>query len=280
MSAMNAELTLLGTGTSSGVPVIGCRCPTCVSDDPRDARLRTGAMLRFTDAAGEPRVILIDVPPDHRQQSLRAGIERCDAILVTHGHVDHIFGLDEVRRYNALMRRSIPVYADSATWAQLERVYRHIFSRHENANDSFVADLAKHRVQHGTRVDLHGVAATAFTLMHGREPVLGWRLDAPDPIFPVAYCTDVSRIPDESRPLLQGVRTLVLDMLRPRPHPTHFNSEQAMAAAREIGAARTIFVHLAHDIRHAEFEPTLPAGMELGFDGMTISAGRLPPKNR
>jgi len=272
MSRAPAELTLLGTGTSSGVPVIGCDCATCTSDDPRDRRLRTGALLRFTCDAGERRAVLLDVPPDNREQSLRVKLDRCDAILLTHAHVDHVFGLDEVRRYNAIMRRAIPVYADAPTWQQLERVYQHILFREHNVNQSFVADLSPHRVRHGDVVDVHGVRATAFTLWHGKLPILGWRLDGPadDPLFPLAYCTDVNRIPDESWPMLQGVRTLVLDMLRPRPHDTHFTCEQAMQAARQVGAERTVFVHMTHDIRHADFDATLPAGMRLGFDGLTL----------
>jgi len=272
MSRAPAELTLLGTGTSSGIPVIGCDCATCTSGDPRDRRLRTGALLRFTCDAGERRALLLDVPPDHREQSLRVKLDRCDAILLTHAHVDHVFGLDEVRRYNAIMRRAIPVYGDAPTWEQLERVYQHILFREHNVNASFVADLSPHRVRHGDVVDLHGLRATAFTLWHGKLPILGWRIDGPadDPLFPLAYCTDVNRIPDESWPMLRGVRTLVLDMLRPRPHDTHFTCEQAMEAARAVGAERTVFVHMTHDIRHADFDPTLPAGMRLGFDGLTL----------
>jgi phosphoribosyl 1,2-cyclic phosphate phosphodiesterase len=268
----HATLTLLGTGTSSGVPVIGCDCDTCRSPDPRDRRLRTGAMLRFNDAGGMPRAVLLDVPPDHREQSLRVGLDRCDGILLTHGHVDHIFGLDEVRRYNAIMRAPIPVFADEPTWEQLERIYRHILFREHNVNSSFVADLLPHRVRHGDRVDLHGLVATAMNLWHGRQPILGWRLegDPADPLLPLAYCTDVNRIPDETWPLLQGLRTLVLDMLRPRAHDTHFTCDEAIEAARRIGAERTVFVHMTHDIRHAEFDPTLPAGMRLGFDGLQL----------
>lgn len=267
-----ARLTLLGTGTSSGVPVIGCPCETCRSPDPRDRRLRAGALLRFTDGDGTRRAVLLDVPPDHREQSLRVGLDRCDAILLTHAHVDHVFGLDEVRRYNAIMRSSIPVYGDEPTWEQLERIYRHILFREHNVNDSFVADLRPRRVRHGDTVDLHGVRATAMNLWHGRQPILGWRLEGPagDPLFPLAYCTDVNRIPPETWPLLEGLGTLVLDMLRPRPHDTHFTCDEAVETARRIGAMRTAFVHMTHDIRHAAFEPSLPAGMRLGYDGMEL----------
>ncbi len=272
MSRALAQLTLLGTGTSSGIPVIGCRCDTCTSSDAKDRRLRTGALLRFTCDQGERRAILLDVPPDHREQSLRVGLDRCDGIVLTHAHVDHIFGLDEVRRYNALMRRAIPVYGDDPTWDQLHRVYRHILSPQENVNDSFVAELQAHRVRHGDRVNLHGVQATAFTLWHGNLAILGWRFDGPtdDPLFPLAYCTDVNRIPSESQPMLIGVRTLVLDMLRPRPHDTHFTCDEAIETARQIGADRTVFVHMTHDIRHEPVNAGLPPSMRLGFDGMTL----------
>ncbi len=233
-------------------------------------------MLRFVDAEGSPRAILLDCPPDHREQSLRENIKRCDAILFTHDHVDHTFGLDEVRRYNALMGSPIEVYADARTRESLERVFRHIFKRHENVNDSFVADLMPRTIDVEQPIELFGVRCTPLRLLHGRLPVLGFRMDAEGDrsdaaLFPLAYCTDLSGIPPATWKQLRGVRTLVLDMLRYRKHPTHLSLDEALDVAREVGADRTVFVHMTHDIRHAELEWKLPAGVQLGFDGMRLS---------
>jgi phosphoribosyl 1,2-cyclic phosphate phosphodiesterase len=276
----NVECTLLGTGTSAGIPVIGCACAVCRSDDPRDRRLRCGACLRFVDPNGERRTILIDVPPDHREQSLRHGLDRCDAIVVTHDHVDHVWGLDEVRRYNVLMAAPIEVWASRESLDSLRRVYRHVFERTTNVNDSFVADLIARPIEEGSPFLLHGLKFTPVPLLHGRLPILGFRIEAvdgrgdvlaeqPGPL-PLAYCTDCSAIPPKSWPLLRGLRTLVLDLLRYRRHPTHFTADEAIAAAAQIAAERTCFIHMTHDIRHAELEARLPPGMNLGYDGMTL----------
>lgn len=276
----DVEFTLLGTGTSSGIPVIGCACAVCRSDDPRDRRLRCGACVRFVDPRGEPRTILIDVPPDHREQSLRHGLDRCDAIVVTHDHVDHVWGLDEVRRYNVLMAAPIEVWASPDSLDGLRRVYRHVFERTTNVNDSFVADLIARPIDQDRPFLLHGLKFTPVPLLHGRLPILGFRIEAtdaqgavladqPGPL-PLAYCTDCSAIPPKSWPLLRGLRTLVLDLLRYRRHPTHFTADEAIAAATQIAAKRTLFIHMTHDIRHAELEERLPPGMGLGHDGMRL----------
>ncbi|MFZ9880540.1 MAG: MBL fold metallo-hydrolase [Phycisphaerales bacterium] len=278
----DARFVLLGTGTSAGVPVIGCDCAVCRSDDPRDRRTRSGATIEFIDADGRDRRYLIDCGPDHREHSIRHRFTRCDGIFFTHDHVDHTFGLDDVRRYNALMKAPIEVFADARTREFLERVYRHIFRRHENVNDSFVADLFVRTIAAGDVIDRHGLRYTAFEVLHGRLPVLAYRIDALDATgaiardqpapFPLAYCTDLSAMPPDAWRHLRGLRTLVLDMLRYRRHPTHLTVDEALSIAHDAGASRTVFVHMTHDISHAELSARLPEGMELGFDGMGLGA--------
>lgn len=270
----------LGTGTSSGIPAIGCSCAVCTSTDPRDRRLRTSASVEFTDARGRERVILIDPGPDLRQQALAAGLARCDAILFTHNHVDHTWGLDEVRRFNAVMDAPIDIYAEERTLAHLRRVYQHIFERDQNVNDSFVAWLIPHRIAPARVLDLFGLRVTPVRLLHGRLPVLGYRFDAPGdsqgPTFPLAYCTDVSGIPPETWPALEGLGSLVVDALRHRHHPTHFTVGQAIGVARQVRAARTWFIHMSHDLPHAATDAELPEGMGLAYDGLVLEGGPGP----
>lgn len=270
------RFTFLGTGTSSGVPAIGCACAVCRSDDPRDQRLRTSACLEFTDGAGNPRTILLDAGPDLRQQALRQGMERVDAILLTHHHVDHTFGLDEVRRFNVLMDAPIDVYADARTFEGVRRVFQHIFDQASNVQKSFVATLIPHHVELARPFDLHGVRVTPFGLLHGRLPVLGYRLEAADerlasPCLPLAYCTDVSAVPPETWTHLRGLRTLVLDALRHRHHPTHLTVGQAVSIAHEVGAEHSYFVHMSHDLPHAETDAKLPEGIHLAYDGLALA---------
>lgn len=290
----------LGTGTSAGVPAIGCSCAVCTSTDPRDQRFRTAAAVQFTDPTGQDRTILLDAGPDLRMQALRAGLSRCDAVLFTHNHVDHTFGLDELRRFNAVMHKPIDIYADQHTLDHLFRVYKHIFDRQANINDSFVATLVPHRVELGAPIDLYGMRFTPVPLLHGKLPILGYRIepvpraavpplpgpDAPVPRvssssagpcspplaspFPLAYCTDVSGIPPDSWRMLTGLSTLVLDALRHRRHPTHFTLGQAVSVAQEIGAPQTFFVHMAHDLAHEATNAELPEGMNLAHDGLVL----------
>ncbi len=291
----------LGTGTSAGIPIIACDCPVCTSDDPRDKRLRTAAAVSFTDPGGQERVVLLDAGPDLRTQALTAGFRRCDAVLFTHNHVDHTFGLDEVRRFNAVMKQPIDIYADPHTLDHLRRVYKHIFEARNNVNDSFVATLIPHEIDPDPArgaITLHGLRFTPIPLLHGRLPVLGFRIEPEverlsEPLlgragshenhgseshatgreagwWPLAYCTDVSGIPPESWPLFRGVKTLVLDALRKRRHPTHFTLDEALTVADRIGAQQTYFIHMAHELAHAETEAELPDGIRLAYDGLVL----------
>ncbi len=287
MNPSGARFLFLGTGTSAGIPMIGCSCPVCASTDPRDQRTRTAAAVQWVDESGKDRTVLIDAGPDLRIQALRAKLTRCDGIVLTHNHVDHIFGLDEVRRFNAVMREPIDVWADDHTMESLQRIYKHIFEKHNNVNDSFVATLIPRRitpemVKHAQPITIHGAVFTPIPLLHGRLPVLGYRIDVPRPPtmdagvdgaawpFPLAYCTDVSAIPTESWARLRGLKTLVLDALRDRSHPTHLTVQQAVNIAGEVGAPRTYFIHMTHDLPHEETQGRLPEGMFLAHDGLVL----------
>ncbi|MCX5689599.1 MAG: MBL fold metallo-hydrolase [Planctomycetota bacterium] len=277
------KFTFLGTGTSAGIPMIGCSCEVCTSSDPRDQRLRTAACLRFTDERGIDRIVLLDAGPDLRVQAIREGLNRCDAIFFTHNHVDHVFGLDEVRRFNAVQRSAIEIYADDHTMDSLERIYKHIFEKDRNVNSSFVATLLPFRI-HAAQIEaasptrLFGVNFIPVPLLHGRLPILGWRIEPDESlltpeareIFPLAYCTDVSAVPPGSWSLLQGVKTLVLDALRHRAHPTHLTVDQALSIAEHVGAQQTYFVHMAHDLPHQTTQDQLPPGRFLAHDGLTL----------
>ena len=269
------RFTFLGTGTSAGVPCIGCSCAVCTSDDPRDRRLRTSGLVQWTDADGQERAVLIDAGPDLRQQMLSVGLTRLDAILFTHNHVDHTFGLDEVRRFNAIQGGPIDVYGSAHTLGHLRRVYQHIFEPNLNIQKSFVASLIAHEISSAEPVDVFGVRFKPIDLLHGRLPVLGFRIERLDGQaspgwLPLAYCTDVSAIPPASWADLSGLGTLVLDALRPRHHPTHFTLDQAVAVAERVGAERTYFIHMSHDLAHAETNAALPETMELACDGLTL----------
>lgn len=269
----NLRCIVLGSGTSSGVPVIACDCPTCTSTDPRDQRLRTSAALCWTDPQGHPRTVLIDASPDLRTQVLRAGLTRCDGIFFTHNHVDHTFGLDEVRRFNVGQRAPIDLWAESSTWTHLRRVYAHIFEPDKNINASFVAAVTPHQLSPGSIIELHGLRIEPLRFMHGHLPILGFRIEpASTPLapLPLAWCTDVSAIPPETMPRLEGLNHLFLDMLRPRPHETHMHLDQAVEVAHQIGADQTWFIHMGHEVHHASIDATLPEGMSLAWDGLVV----------
>jgi phosphoribosyl 1,2-cyclic phosphate phosphodiesterase len=269
------RFTFLGTGTSAGIPTIGCDCDVCTSTDERDKRFRTSGLIEWIDPAGHERAVLIDAGPDLRQQVLSAGLKRLDAILFTHNHVDHTFGLDEVRRFNIVMGKPIDVFANAHTLEHLGRVYQHIFEPGKNVQKSFVASLIAHEITGEHPIDLFGLRFTPIDLLHGRLPILGFRIEpvsslsAPD-WLPLAYCTDVSGIPTESWAKLTGLNTLVLDALRPRKHATHFTLDEAVTVAERVEANRTFFVHMSHELAHQETNESLPESINLAHDGLTL----------
>jgi phosphoribosyl 1,2-cyclic phosphate phosphodiesterase len=271
----------MGTGTSAGIPSIGCDCRVCTSVDPRDQRLRTAAAITFHDPAAahesRERTILIDAGPDLRQQALRARLTRCDAILFTHNHVDHTFGLDEVRRFNITQRAPVDLYAEEHTLEFLRRVYQHVFDPAKNINDSFVASVIAHRLPATlTPIDLYGLRITPIRLLHGRLPIVGYRVDAGATStltaswLPLAYCTDVSAVPPESWALLRGLSTLVIDALRHRKHPTHLTIDEALSIIDRVEPRQAYLTHMAHEVSHAETQETLPEGVFLAYDGLVL----------
>ncbi|HEV3485124.1 MAG TPA: MBL fold metallo-hydrolase [Vicinamibacterales bacterium] len=251
------KVTFLGTGTSHGVPMIGCDCGTCRSTDPRDRRLRPSIYVQ-TDAGS---AILVDAGPDLRLQALTHDIRRVDAVLFTHGHADHILGIDEIRRFNALQQRSMRCYGDTTTLAEIRQMFGYVFNP-ATPKGGGVPDLELVEIEGPFTID--GQRIVPVPLLHGRRPILGFRFGR------FAYLTDCSAIPDESWPLLDGVDVLVVDALRRRPHPTHFSIDEAVAATRRIAPQRAYFTHMCHDLPHAATCETLPDGIELAYDGLAL----------
>jgi phosphoribosyl 1,2-cyclic phosphate phosphodiesterase len=262
---MNATLTFLGTGTSMGVPTLSCTCAVCTSSDPHDARLRPAVALRWRQpATGADRVVVIDTGPDFRQQALHAGLQRVDAVFYTHGHADHILGMDDLRPLSfAAVRENghaVPLFADSVTAAVLERVFDYTFSPHSTYPTRAKVEL-KPLSDHNS---ICGVDFVRVPLVHGAQSITGFRFgDA-------AYLTDVSAIPEPSFALLQGVQVLVLSALRHKPHPSHATVEQAVAWAQQIGARQTWLTHIAHDLGHEATNRALPSGVRLAYDGLSV----------
>lgn len=251
-----ARVTFLGTGTSAGIPLIGCACDVCRSTDPRDQRLRPSIFVEVPDRGS----LLVDTTPDFRQQALTHRIERIDAVLFTHTHADHIMGLDDIRRFNVLQGGAIPCYATAASWEALYRAFNYIFD--DKPRESWVPMLEPHEIDGPFAPN--GIRVVPVPLWHGRRPILGFRFGS------FAYLTDCSAIPDESVPLLDGIDTLVIDALRHKPHPTHLTVAQAVEIASRLGARRTFFTHMNHDLGHAATNAGLPVGFELAYDGLVL----------
>ncbi|MFP5236623.1 MAG: MBL fold metallo-hydrolase [Acidobacteriota bacterium] len=262
---MQGRLTFLGSGTSMGVPTVGCDCAVCTSSDPRDRRLRPSALVRWTDAenAAIERVVLIDTGPDFREQALRAGVKHVDAVLYTHAHADHILGMDDLRPLSFAAARqggTIPLYASDETAEVLKRVYDYTFAPEATYINRARVELKPLE----DRTCVHAVEFLRVPVMHGAMEVAGFRFGD------TAYLTDVSAIPESSFELLHGLNTLVLPALRHKPHPTHATVEQAVAWAERIGAQQTWLTHIAHDLGHEATNRVLPKGVAMAWDGLEV----------
>jgi phosphoribosyl 1,2-cyclic phosphate phosphodiesterase len=255
---MSVRLTVLGSGTSHGIPMIGCDCAVCRSDDPRDRRTRTSVVFSY-----DGYHLLVDTPPELRLQCVACGIRRVDAIVFTHCHADHIAGLDDVRRFNWIQGGSITLYGDALTLACVRQMFSYAFVEDP---DYPSAKPELDTVVLDGPLELGGRRVVPIPLRHGALPVLGFR------VGDIAYCTDCNFIPDGSRELLRDLDILILDAVRRRPHATHFNIAQAVEQACQIGARRTYFTHIAHELKHAETNAELPAGMELAYDGLVCES--------
>lgn len=246
------KITILGCGTSTGVPMVGCVCPVCTSDDLRDNRTRASLLICYND-----RAVLVDTSTDLRTQALRQHIRRIDAVLFSHAHADHVNGIDDLRGFYFLHKEIIPCFASRATLDTLHSGFSYIFNEQEGSG--YTPLLAAHEIN--DPFELFGQVITPIPLLHGKTISFGYR------VGPFAYLTDCSAIPDSSMTLLQGVDILVIDGLRWSEHPFHFNIEGAIAASRQTGASRTILTHLTHEIGYSE-GVKLPRGVEFAYDGM------------
>jgi phosphoribosyl 1,2-cyclic phosphate phosphodiesterase len=253
------ELIFLGTGTSVGIPMIGCHCPVCSSDNPRNVRRRTSLYVKTDEVA-----LVIDTPPDFRQQMLDFRIERMDAVVFTHAHADHIFGFDDIRRFNTLNGKVIPAYGDAETLADVRRVFNYI------GNCPSPQGLYRPLVDF---VEVSGsfqvgdIRLTPLDVQHGRK-MTGYLMEAG--ALRVGYVPDCHAMPAATVKQLVGVDVMILDALRYRPHPTHMSVEESLALLEQIAPRIAYLIHLCHDVDHDVLECALPAGVRVSYDGLRV----------
>jgi len=252
-----AKLTFLGTGTSYGVPMIGCRCDVCVSTDPRNVRSRCSSLLEIGDLR-----ILLDVTPDFRSQALAVGLDRVDAVVITHVHADHVFGLDDLRPLSLGRDEPLPVFADKASCAELRQVFGYVFR--DEKKRMGIPYLSLQEITPGDVFGPAGVDLLGFHAHHGRGHSLGIRWGD------FAYLTDAKEIPRESMENLDGVQVLALDMLREEPHATHMCLQESLEVVRRLGDPPTWFIHMGHEVDHVSLGTKLPEGVQLAHDGLII----------
>ena len=249
------KVTILGCGTSFGVPMIACKCPVCTSADPRNKRTRSSIMV--TEAG---KNILIDTSTDLRAQAIANGIERIDAVLYTHPHAEHIHGIDELRRFNWLQAESIPCYGSPETLRLIRETFKYIFA--SPGKPGWQPNLTTNDID--GPFEVFGIKVVPIEVMHGDLPIFGYRFGD------FAYLTDFSEIPDESEELLNGVRVIIIEALRHEPHPTHVNLEQALEVIARLKPERAALTHMAHGFDYETVMATLPKGVELGYDGLVL----------
>jgi phosphoribosyl 1,2-cyclic phosphate phosphodiesterase len=251
------KLTFLGTGTSTGVPSIGCECETCLSEDPRDKRLRVSIMIEH---AGQS--LLVDTSSDFRQQALRFGLKRLDGVLITHCHADHIFGLDDIRPLNFRFG-ALGLYANERAWVDIRRIFKYIFEPSHFGGG--LPQVIAHTVYPGAPFCIgEQLEVTPLEVTHGRLPVMAYRFND------FAYATDLSEIPPQAMNALRDLDVLVLDCLRFKEHPTHLWVEKALGYVEKLKPRRTYFTHMAHDVKHERDSKRLPDGVEFAYDGLVV----------
>ena len=251
------KLTFLGTGTSTGVPSIGCECETCLSEDPRDKRLRVSIIIEH---AGQS--LLVDTSSDFRQQALRFGLKRLDGVLITHCHADHIFGLDDIRPLNFRFG-ALGLYANERAWVDIRRIFKYIFEPSHFGGG--LPQVIAHTVYPGAPFCIgEQLEVTPLEVTHGRLPVMAYRFND------FAYATDLSEIPPQTMDALRDLDVLVLDCLRFKEHPTHLWAEKALGYVEKLKPRRTYFTHMAHDVKHERDSKRLPDGVEFAYDGLVV----------
>lgn len=254
---LSGSLVFLGTGTSVGVPVVGCGCETCTGGDPRDRRTRTSVALGLPGGT-----LVIDTTPDLRQQLLRERLWRIDALLFTHDHVDHVYGLDDIRPIVFRSGCPMPIWCEERVEHRIRRAFDYAFEPIPSPGGG-VPKVSFERIGE-TAFDLLGARVVPLRLRHGTGDVLGFRFGD------LAYCTDTNAIPEPTFERLGDLEVLILDCLRPSRHPTHFSLDEALAVAGTVAARRTILVHLSHELAHAATSKSLPTGVELAYDGLVV----------
>jgi phosphoribosyl 1,2-cyclic phosphate phosphodiesterase len=259
---MKAEIIVLGSGTSMGVPTLGCRCAVCTSSDPRNRRTRPSIAVTWNHG-GAQRLVVIDTGPDFREQALRAGIGHVDAVFYTHAHADHILGLDDLRPLSFEHKPGwLPLYADEQTAEILRRIFEYTFS--PNATYPNRARVELRSLEGNQTAEVHGATFQRLPLLHGNLEVAGFRFGS------AAYLTDMSSIPEASLPLLEGLDVMIVDALRPQPHPSHAAIPESLQWVERIRPRQAWFTHMSHEVDHEEKEKGFPGNVRLAYDGLRI----------